>query len=192
MDTSSQVIALQKDVHELEQMNGSLIDRVKQLERELTQTRSEAKIVEAERDSLRRQLDSLSEEHRLQASRNPPVQVAPPKDDLCAALLEIESFESLLRIETDKRVDLESRLASRQKQDVENGLAHSLEVSELERMNTMLAAEKASVEEKLNKLQVTGQQSSSFYKVEQSTEPFAEPEQDETSPDPLSLWYGTK
>lgn len=205
MDLSSQVSFLQKDVQELEQMNGSLLRSVAQLECELKQTQSRAseaeaqiKVVCVERDELRRKFDAVSEEHRLLrastgpclASSNLPTQEI-PQDDLRSALLEIERFENLLRTEREQRAELESRLALQKKVDVENGLSHSLEVSELERMNTMLAAENAALQEKISKVQLTSQQSSSFY----NTEPCAEPEQDEScnaNRDSLTQWYLTK
>lgn len=180
MASSNQVVVLQKDVQELEQMNGSLLDRLAQLERELESARVQAsqaeaqnKVVCLERDELRRELAAVSE------TRCQPTHVAPSQDDLHKALLEIERFEALLRTETEQRVELESRLALRQKLDVENGLAHQLEVTELERMNSFLASENTALQEKLNKAQSASQQVQPFYKAEMSTEPCAEPEQDE-------------
>jgi hypothetical protein len=179
MDSSSQVAVLQKDVQELEQMNGSLLDRVAQLEKELALARSraydaEAKLegVSAERDVLRSKLAQVdhkeSGENNLQAS------------DLRSAFIEIERFETLLRTESEQRAELETRLAWCQKQDIENGLSHSLEVSELERMNALLAAENASLQEKMKKMQDPGSQSPLIYRSEFSMEPCAEPEQEET------------
>eukprot|EP00746_Dinoflagellata_sp_MGD_P161449 gnl/MRDRNA2_/MRDRNA2_88592_c0_seq1.p1 gnl/MRDRNA2_/MRDRNA2_88592_c0~~gnl/MRDRNA2_/MRDRNA2_88592_c0_seq1.p1 ORF type:complete len:187 (+),score=52.90 gnl/MRDRNA2_/MRDRNA2_88592_c0_seq1:71-631(+) len=176
MDSSSQVVVLRKDVQELEQMNGSLLDRVAQLERELALAQSRAsdaevklEVVSAERDILR---SKLAQPERKETEEG----------DLRSALIEIERFDALLRAESEERAQLETQLAWRQKQDIENGLSHSLEVSELERMNAMLAAENASLQEKMKKMQDTGSQPPLIqYKSEFSVEPCAEPEQEETS-----------
>jgi len=178
MDSPSQVAVLQKDVQELEQMNGSLLDRVAQLERELALAQSRAsdaeakiEVVSAERDVLR---SKLAQAERQETGDS----------DLRSAFIEIERFETLLRTESDQRAQLETQLAWRQKQDIENGLSHSLEVSELERMNAILAADNASLQEKMKKMQEmqdTGSQSPLIYRSEFSMEPCAEPEQEETS-----------
>jgi len=186
MDSSSQVAVLQNDVQELEQMNSSLLDRVAQLERELAQTRSRAASAEAqtmvvcvERDDLRKRLSAVSEENLLLQQKTSVQFNDAQQEDLRSALLDIERFESLLRVETEQRAELEARLASRQKLEVENGLTHSLEVSELESMNTMLATENASLQEKIKKMELVPQQPPLFCKPEISTEPCAEPEQDD-------------
>lgn len=198
MDSSSQVAVLQKDVQELEQMNSSLLERVSHLERELSQAQSMAseaetqtKLAYAERDELRKRLCTVSEEHRLLQERTSVQSKEGSGEDLRSALFEIERFEGLLRAETKRRTELEDQLALRQKLDVENGLSHSLEVSELERMNTMLAAQNASLQENIQKMQNMQLQPSAFYKPEISAEPCAEPEQDDsnTARDSLTKWY---
>lgn len=193
MTSCSQVALLQKDVQELEQMNGSLLNRVAQLERELAQARSQAseseaqiQVVRAERDDLRIRLCTVSQEPTsLQHTKA-------SEEDLRSAFIEIERFESRLRTEAEQRAELETQLAIRQKQDVENGLSHSLEVSELERMNAMLAAENASLQEKMAKMQTMGMQPPLSNRPELSMEPCAEPEQDESNTarnDSFTQWY---
>jgi hypothetical protein len=186
MDSSSQVVILQKDVQELEQMNRSLLERVAQLEAELALARSQAsdaeaqlKVVSAEKDELRGKF--------LKA------ECAETRDnELRSAFIEIERFESLLRTESEQRAELEAQLAWRQRQDIENGLSHSLEVSELERMNALLAAEKASLQEQMTKMQVAAPQPPLIFKPELSMEPCAEPEQEEGNTarnDSSPQWY---
>lgn len=192
MDRSNQVAVLQKDVQELEQMNGALLDRVAQLEREVALARSQAseaevqvQVVCAERDELRNRVRAVQEQSCLQLKET-------REDDLRSAFMEIERFESLLRTEAKQRAELEAQLACRQKQDIENGLSHSLEVSELERMNTLLAAENASLQEKIKKIQVTGPEPPLICRSDLSTEPCAEPEQEESNTarnDSLTQWY---
>jgi len=173
-------------------MNGSLLDRVSQLERELMQAQSRALEAEAQNKVLRTERDELSKKFPVVSQELQMKEV--PQQDVLSALLEIERFETLLRVEKEQRVELEAQLTMRQKLDVENGLSHSLEVSELERMNTMLAAENAALQEKMSKMQITSLQPSSFYKPDLSAEPCAEPEQDEkgNTQDSLTQWYMMK
>lgn len=179
MDSSSQVAVLQKDVQQLEQMNGSLLDRVALLERELALAQSRASDAEAKLDVVSAERDVL----RSKLAQSERTSKETGDSDLRSAFIEIERFEALLRTESEQRAQLETQLAWRQKQDIENGLSHSLEVSELERMNAMLAAENASLQENMKKLQDTGSQApiNITYKSEFSMEPCAEPEQDETN-----------
>jgi len=195
MDSSSQISVLRKDVQELEQMNGTLLDKVAKLERELMHAQSRASEAESRNDVLCAERDELRKKLLIASTETTAVEPKGiPQQDLRSALLEIERFESLLRIEKEARSQLEGQLALRQKLDVETGLSHQLAVSELERMNAMLAADNASLQETINKTQLAPLQPSSLYKPELSMEPCAEPEQDENNSnrDSLTQWYLTK
>lgn len=172
MSSSSQMAILQMDVQELEQMNGSLLDRIDSIESELQQEKAQTKAISAERDELRHELRTVE------------------KEDVRAAILELERLDVLLRNELEQRAELESQLAMRPKADVEKGLAHSLEVSELERMNALLAVENAKLLERINKVQPSSPYKPEFnYKPELNAEPCAEPEQEHHETDDLSAHW---
>eukprot|EP00746_Dinoflagellata_sp_MGD_P142244 gnl/MRDRNA2_/MRDRNA2_75210_c0_seq1.p1 gnl/MRDRNA2_/MRDRNA2_75210_c0~~gnl/MRDRNA2_/MRDRNA2_75210_c0_seq1.p1 ORF type:complete len:183 (-),score=58.01 gnl/MRDRNA2_/MRDRNA2_75210_c0_seq1:15-563(-) len=172
MSSTSQMAILQMDVQELEQMNGSLLDRISSLESELGQEKAQTKAISSERDELRHKLLTVQEE------------------DVRAAFLELERLDGLLRNELEHRAELESQLAMHRRADVEKGLAHSFEVSELERMNALLAVENAKLLEKINKVQASSQYKPEFnYKPEPNAEPCAEPEQEQYEIDDLSAHW---
>jgi len=167
---------LQVDVRELEHMNGSLLDRIAYLESELQQEKVQTKVVCAERDELRHKLCAFSEK----------------EEEVRAAFLELERIDGLLRNEAEQRADLDSQLAMRRKADVENGLAHALEVSELERMNALLASENAKLLKRIEKVQPSSlDKTALMYKPELNAEPCAEPcaEQEHHDTDDLSVHW---